>query len=460
MVISVVTKRANLIDADADGDGEPDISPLDGLPEGLRKQFEKWFEQQSPGPHGQRKRSNDDDAEPQFNGQGSGIIVREDGYVLSNNHVVGNAEKIRVRLKDGREFDAEIKGQDPKSDLAVIKLKGDVRGLKAAKFADSDKVRVGEFAIAIGAPFELDYSITFGHVSAKGRDSVAPTPSRRLQAMDQDFIQTDASINPGNSGGPLVSIDGEVIGINTMILGLHSGIGFAIPSSHAQRVCEAIIESGHYSRSWLGIGIGSLRQDTDYRAMVKDIRDGVVVYSVQENGPAAKTDLRRGDVITSVDGKKVATQQQLMNEVRKRKVGSIVLLDVHRKGKNLAVKVKTEELPDQVTPVLNKRQAPVEDEQNVSDFGVKVKTITDDLATRFNIKKREGVVISEIDADSLAARRGLRVGDVISEVNDLVVSTPKEFVDAMKDVNLKSGVSLTVTSERDGVARFMTFREK
>ncbi|HTH47060.1 MAG TPA: trypsin-like peptidase domain-containing protein, partial [Candidatus Limnocylindria bacterium] len=184
---------------------------------------------------------------PQRTGQGSGVIVREDGYIVTNNHVVNGAEKIRVRLKDGREFDAEVRGTYPDADIAVVKLKGDVKNLHVAKFADSEKVRVGEFAIAIGAPFELDYSVTYGHVSAKGRANLGGGPG------DQDFIQTDASINPGNSGGPLVNLNGEIIGINSMIRGMGTGIGFAIPANNAHEISDRLIADGKFTRSWLGI---------------------------------------------------------------------------------------------------------------------------------------------------------------------------------------------------------------
>jgi len=234
-------------------------------------------------------------------GEGSGVVVSEDGYILTNDHVVENADKIVVRFKDGRSYDGEIKGTDPESDIAVVKIKA--RGLTPAKLGDSDSTRVGEFVLAIGAPFALSYSVTFGHVSAKGRsfDGYA----------DQDFIQTDASINPGNSGGPLVNLYGEVIAVNTMIEGINTGIGFAVPINLAKRVKDHLIAEGKFTRSWIGIYIEELREYPEFKNLDKplapDTEDGVVVTALAANGPASKSDLRTGDVIVSVEGKTVKT---------------------------------------------------------------------------------------------------------------------------------------------------------
>ncbi|MGB9602217.1 MAG: S1C family serine protease, partial [Limisphaerales bacterium] len=279
--------------------------------------------------------------QPQFTSQGSGIIIREDGYILTNSHVVEDAERIRIRLKDGREFDAEVRGVDTRSDIAVLKIKDpNVKGLKVAKLGDSSKVRVGEFVIAIGAPYDLEYTVTIGHVSAKGRSQIIPDP-----AMDQDFIQTDASINPGNSGGPLVNINGEVIGINTLIRGLRTGIGFAIPINLAREVAEKLITEGKFTRPWLGISIVSLTDAPEYRNFIKGTDEGVVVSAIHPDGPASKSDLKPADVITAIDGKQVNTAQQLKDEIRNKKIGNIVTLDVIRNGKPVKVKIKTEPFP-------------------------------------------------------------------------------------------------------------------
>ncbi len=259
-------------------------------------------------------------------GQGSGVIIRKDGYILTNRHVVENATSIKVHLKDGRVFTkVTVRGVDAPSDVAVIKI--DTDNLPVARLADSSKTRVGEFAIAIGAPFALDYSVTFGHVSAKDRSNIIDDPEHPM--TDQSFIQTDANINPGNSGGPLVNIDGEVIGINTLIRGIRTGIGFAIPSNLAREVADEIIAKGKFTRSWLGISIRSL-PESQYRDLFKDLTSGVVVEDVKDNGPSAKSELHRIDMITAVDSKPVATAQQLKDEIRKKKVGQNVVLEVYR----------------------------------------------------------------------------------------------------------------------------------
>jgi S1-C subfamily serine protease len=323
----------------------------DLVPEEFRKQFEKERErrkqEKEQGEKGGRGGRRGEQG-PEFNGQGSGVIIRDDGYILTNFHVVEEAEKIIVRLRDGRKFEGTVRGKDSQSDLAVIKI--NATNLPAAKLGDSAAVRVGEFAVAIGAPFELDYSVTFGHVSAKGRSRVVPSMGVNSQGamMDQDFIQTDASINPGNSGGPLVNLYGEVIGINTLIRGLHTGIGFAVPVNLAKEVSEQLIANGKFSRLWLGIGIRGLREDDDNFEQIKGVDDGVMVTAIRPEGPASKSDLKTRDVITMVDGKTVATATQLRNEIRGKKAGIAVTLDVVRDGKPMKLKVRPELWPERL----------------------------------------------------------------------------------------------------------------
>ena len=211
---------------------------------------------------------------PAPQGQGSGVIIRKDGYIVTNRHVVEDAEFIKVLMQDGTEYKASVKGLDPESDLAVIKI--DASNLPATGFADSDKTRVGEFAIAIGAPFELDYSVTIGHVSAKGRSIYTSSDQ-----FDADFIQTDASINPGNSGGPLVNLDGKIVGINTMIRGIGTGIGFTVPSNLVREISESLIQHGEVTRAWLGIRITSLREEPALRRQYKNVKDGVIVTDIE-----------------------------------------------------------------------------------------------------------------------------------------------------------------------------------
>ncbi|HXG48409.1 MAG TPA: trypsin-like peptidase domain-containing protein [Methylomirabilota bacterium] len=439
VVIRVAHKRSRL-------EMEDEENPLwDMLPREFRRRLEEQRERErrENEPDRDRDRSDDENSsphrEPVFDGQGSGVVIREEGYILTNRHVVDGADKIKVRFADGAEFDAEIRGVDAQSDLAVLKIDPKDRKLAVAKLGDSDRTRVGEFAIAIGAPFELDYSVTFGHVSAKGRSRIIPDP-----AMDQDFIQTDANINPGNSGGPLVNIYGEVIGINTLIRGLRTGIGFAIPVNLAREVSEKLITDGKYVRAWLGVGIGALKDEPEYRERLSGVTEGVVVKQIQPDGPASKSDLKPSDVITAVDGKPVTTAQQLKNEIRSKSIGSTVVLDVHRHGKNIKVKVRPEAWPEE-TPTLTSRR-PADAVDSARRFGLTVQGLTKDLAEQFGIEKVEGVVVTEVGRNSVAERKGLRPGDVITEVDGTPVTTPKDFLDAVKKADPKKGILIIFTS--------------
>ena len=385
-------------------------------------------------------------------GQGSGIIIRDNGYILTNRHVVEEAESIEVRLQDGRTFKAKVRGMDPQSDVAVLKI--DAKGLPTATFADSNKTRVGEFAIAIGAPFRLDYSVTFGHVSAKSRSDVVP-PNDGGAMMDQDFIQTDANINPGNRGGPLVNIEGEVIGINSLIRGLRTGIGFAIPSSLAKEVSDQLIAEGKFTRAWLGVEIRTLRDDEDFRELIKGPTDGVVVHSVLPNGPAAKSDLKPTDIIIAVDGHPVATAQQLRGEIRSKKIGKQVMLDVFRQGKAIQVKVSPGETVEPTKVANAKREATAESDSN--KLGVTVHALTHELASQFGVEPKEGVIIMSVEQGMPADMKGLKAGDVITSINQQSVTTSKEFREALRKADLKKGIIVNVISGK--TARFEVLKQ-
>src|SRR2546425_5975903 len=402
---------------------------FDMVPE-LRKRFEEQFKKR------QQRQSR---REPVYDAQGSGIVIREDGYILTNSHVVEGADKIMVKLKDGTEYEgAEIKGVDSQSDVAIIKI--NAKNLTVAKLGDSSKTRVGEFAIAIGAPFELDYSVTFGHVSAKGRRVFSD-----LVMMDQDFIQTDASINPGNSGGPLVNIDGEVVGINTLIRGMNRGIGFAIPINLAREVSDQLIKDGKFSRTWLGIKIESLSESKDYRNLVSTVTHGVVVRSVVRDGPVASSDLQPADVITAVDGKEVATEQELKREIRTKPVGRPVTLDVVRDVKRIKVKVKPGEMLVENSQDLRAHRS--KDTAEPGLIGLKVQTLTRELAKQFEVELTEGVIVTEVESGSIAEQKRIKPGDIITEVNRKRVTTPREFKDALKAADLKQGVLIKLIGE-------------
>lgn len=385
---------------------------------------------------------------PRVSGQGSGVVVREDGYIVTNSHVVDGAERIKVRFQDGKVFDGEVRGVDGQSDLAVVKIEAD--DLPVVKFADSSKVRVGEFAIAVGAPFDLEYSVTFGHVSAKGRSGIIRDP-----AMDQDFIQTDANINPGNSGGPLVNIDGEIIGINTMIRGMNTGIGFAIPSNLAKEVAEQLIENGRFTRAWLGVEIRALRDYPEYRAKADGIEDGVVVMAIVRRGPASKSDLELGDVVTAVEDRPVVTAQDLKNEIRSKPIGKTVQLQVVRDGKEVAVKVTPEAWPED--EVVYSTRRPESASATSDDLGLTVRPLTEDLARRYDLESSDGVVVTSVEAGSPAERDGIRSGDLITDVNGASVNTLREFRAALRGADLEQGVMVNLL--RQGVHRFVLIKE-
>jgi serine protease Do len=421
----------------------------------MKEQWERYLEkrqEESRKESGRRK-------PPAPSGNASGVILRDDGYILTNYHVVEDAEQISVKLSDGREFKADLTGLDEKSDIAVIRLKQPPKDLKVAKFADSAAVRVGEFAIAIGAPFDLEHSFTFGHVSAKGRRDVLPSWMGASGSFDQDFIQTDANINVGNSGGPLVNINGEVMGVNSMIrtsMGVGVGIGFAIPSNLAREIGDRLIEDGRFIRSWLGIGIADLREYRRFRDIDTQAKDGVVVRSIEPNGPAYGSDLKPADVITSVDGKAVATTQQLRSLISRKKAGSEVVLDVFRRDEKMRIKVKPDEKPTREMLASNRKPKSSKEPAGVMELGMTVKPLTKELAKQFEVDVTGGVIVTEVQSGSLASRYEIKPGDIITDINHEPVRSPKEF---QTEVSKAKGRVL-VSFIRDGTPQFEVLKER
>ena len=418
VVINVVQKEPPR-NEEADGD-----DGSDSMPPGFWKRFHEQFK------HPPMEKTT---------GQGSGVILRPNGYILTNGHVIEDAENISVRLQSGKTYPATVRGLDRQSDLAVIKIEAE--GLPVAELADSTQTRVGEFALAIGAPFGFDYSVTFGHVSAKSRSNIIE--GLEGMSMDQDFIQTDALINPGNSGGPLVNIDGQVIGINTLIQGFHSGIGFAIPSSLAREVSDQLIEQGKFTRPYLGIAMKAVREETELRELVPDLRDGVVVRQIVPDGPAAKSDLKPSDVITAVDGQPVTTPQQLRGAIRGKKIGAPITLDVFRQGKTVPVKISPSEWPELPTEVANVKPTPTVAKPVATDLGISVKPMTPALAAQLGVAP-SGVVVATVERNSPAARGGVRPGDIITAINQQPIATRKEYQAALQNADLKKGVMVTL----------------
>src|SRR4029077_9138714 len=312
--------------------------------------------------------------------EGSGFIVRPDGYIFTNFHVVEGADKIDVKLRDGRNFPARIVGTDERTDVAVIKI--DAKDLPVVQLGDSDAVRVGQFAFAIGAPFKLDYTFTYGVISGKGRSKLLGGGS-----AISDFLQTDASINPGNSGGPLCDIDGKVIGMNTLINGLNRGLGFAIPSNMVREIGTELIAGHKITRPWLGIRIETLGDDPTIRDMFKGVEKGVVVRTIEADAPAYKSELRPFDVVTQVDGTPVTTDTELQHQILKKKIGQTVNLTVWRKGQTMKVPITTGELPNEISRASNQpapQTAPPEEQ--VGKFGLQVQELTKEMAQRMKLK--------------------------------------------------------------------------
>src|SRR4030095_3837039 len=364
--------------------------------------------------------------------EGSGFIVRPDGYIFTNFHVVEGADKIDVKLKDGREFSAKVVGTDEKTDIAVIKI--DAKDLPVVLLGDSDAVKVGQFAFAIGAPFKLDYTFTYGVVSGKGRSKLLATNGYSIS----DYLQTDASINPGNSGGPLCDIDGRVIGMNTLINGINRGLGFAIPINVAHEIGNDLIAGKKIMRPWLGIRIETLGDDPGIRELFKGIDKGVVVRTIEADAPAYKSDLRPFDVITHVDANAVTSDSQLQHEILKKKIGQKVELTVWRKGQTLKVPVTTGELPNEISRASNEPARPPRNaEEQVGKFGLQVQELTKEMAQRFKLGVQKGVIVTDVADNSLAAQQGIEREDVITEVDGNPVTNVKTFREALNKADPK-----------------------
>ncbi|MBN1466443.1 DegQ family serine endoprotease [candidate division KSB1 bacterium] len=367
-------------------------------------------------------------------GLGSGVVVNADGYILTNNHVVEGADDLQVSI--GKEtYEAEIIGRDPESDLAVIKIEG--KNLNAIKLGDSDDLQVGEWVLAIGNPFAavLDQTVTAGIVSAKGRTNLTSG-----QIPFEDFIQTDAAINPGNSGGALVNMNGELVGINTMIYsssGGSVGIGFAIPINLAKNVMQQLIQSGKVARGWLGVYIGTLDEEMA-EALGLDEPTGALVNQVTEDSPAEKAGLKEADVILQVEGKKINDSSELVNTIANYAPGTSVELLVWRDGREKKMTLKLGERPTDESLA----SQDVQDIENL--LGLQVDNLTAENMRRLGVDYRneKGVIIIDVRRGSAAAKEGLRPGDLIKSVNRQPVESVSDFNELMKSIQANSVVLL------------------
>ncbi|MEK6715103.1 MAG: Do family serine endopeptidase [Candidatus Omnitrophota bacterium] len=369
-------------------------------------------------------------------GLGSGVIIDKEGYILTNEHVIDEADKITVTLSDGREFVGEIKGKDPRADLAVIKI--NARNLPAAKLGDSSEVKIGQWAVAIGNPFGFaihnpEPTVTVGVISALHRSL------GRGLSRDKDFndlIQTDAAINPGNSGGPLVNLKGEVIGINVAIFstsGGYEGIGFAIPSNTAKKILNRLIEGKKILYGWLGVTVQDLDEKLSAYFGLPE-KSGVLVNEAIVGGPAEKGGLKSGDIIRSFDGEKISSVRELLSKVNNVEVGKEVKLGVWRDKKDLEVVAKVVERPEDLGSSTEKKAPNAAGNWR----GISVKDIDENIKQQLGLGESEGVVVVDIEPDSAASEAGIIVGDIIDELNRTKVKDVSDFERISK--NLKGDV--------------------
>jgi serine protease Do len=357
---------------------------------------------------------------------GSGFVIDKDGYIVTNNHVVENADKIEVILNDEKEFEAEIVGRDANTDLALIKIKSR-RDLPVLQFGDSDDLKVGQWVVAIGSPFGLEHTVTAGIVSAKGR-VIGSGPY-------DDFIQTDASINPGNSGGPLLNMGGEVVGINTAIFAGGQGIGFAIPVNLAKKIIGQLKSGGEVIRGWLGVGIQDISEEVAEYYGIEE-KKGVLVTEVFPGDPADKAGIKSKDIILSINGKTVGTAREITGIIADTGVGETVKVKVLRNGKAKTYKV---EIAKREGAKISARKTRKEHQ---AELGIRVAEVTPEIARRLNLKEAKGVIVAGVEPDSKAAEAGLRVHDIIKEVNHLSITSASDLNKAID--NIKDGETINM----------------
>jgi serine protease Do len=349
---------------------------------------------------------------------GSGVIVSQDGYILTNNHVVQGASKLTVSLNDKKKYDAKVIGTDPQTDVAVIKI--DANNLPTATLGNSDNVKIGQWVIAVGNPFRLMHTVTAGIISAKGRSSVG-------LADYEDFMQTDAAINPGNSGGALTDLDGNVIGINTAIStpsGGNVGIGFAIPINMAKKVMDELIKNGSISRGYLALVPQDITDDLAKALNLKDTK-GVLVGDVMKDGPADKAGIKTGDVIISVNNKKVENSTQLRNMIAEIKPGSEVNIKILRNNESKDIEVKIGERPNDIAQ--NKIENNSKENFSSDKLGFTVQNLTSDISKNLGYKGEKGVLVTSVKPGSAADDAGIQVNDLIKEVNRTKVGSVDQF---------------------------------
>jgi serine protease Do len=379
-----------------------------------------------------RSREGPADRPPNVSGSGSGLIIDADGHIVTNNHVIGDAPEIEVRLSDKTKLIAQVIGKDPDTDLALLKVTAD-RPLPSARFGDSATVKVGQWVLAVGNPFGLDRTVTLGVVSGIGRENIN-------LSRYENFIQTDASINPGNSGGPLFNLRGEVIGINTAIINFAQGIGFAIPSNMARQVIDQLMAKGRVVRGWLGVGIQPLTPELAKKFGVAE-GEGVLVNEVFEKDPAAAAGIKPGDIIVRIDGAVVDSPNKLSRLIGALPPGATSRIEVVRDLKPLTLEVPLSERRDPAVV------ASIPQPRMEVKLGLDVQDLTAALADKFTLRESKGVLITKVEPSSLAYAEGLREGDLIKEVNRAEVASVGEFTTAISRMKRGDTVLLRVVRE-------------
>lgn len=374
---------------------------------------------------------------------GSGFCIDKEGYIVTNNHVVENADKIKVKLTSGKEYDAEIVGRDPKTDIALIQVPA-WKGCEAVTLGDSENLEVGEWVVAIGSPFGLEHTVTAGIVSAKGR-VIGTGPY-------DDFIQTDASINPGNSGGPLINMRGEVVGINTAIFsrtGGNIGIGFAIPINLARGIIEQLKTTGSVTRGWLGVSIQDLTPELAEYYRIKDGK-GALVGEVFKGDPADKAGIKAKDVIVAVDGNEIENSRDLSHRIAQVSVGKTIALKIIRNGKERTFRVQIAQRTDEKETLAS--DAPVEE----ADLGMTVSPLTPDLAREFALSDDEGVVVVDVKKGGSADKADVRPGDLILEIDHKPVRNMDDYQSQIREMKEGDTLSLLVKRKRSFLALNIT----
>ncbi|MGB9498453.1 MAG: DegQ family serine endoprotease [Dissulfuribacterales bacterium] len=365
---------------------------------------------------------------------GSGFILAKDGYIVTNAHVIENADKIQVKLKDGKEYPAEIIGSDASTDLALIKIKPEHK-LTVLKLGNSDKLEVGQWVVAIGNPFGLEHTVTAGIVSAKGR-VIGAGPY-------DDFIQTDASINPGNSGGPLINMEGEVVGINTAIMAGGDGIGFAIPANMAKNVIDQLKDKGEVSRGWLGVSIQDL--DSELQEYY-DVDQGVLVVDVVPGDPAEKAGIQAKDIIISVNNQAMESARELSKFISTLSAGDKAKIKISRNGKIKTFKVKIAQRDD--SKVLGSDESGAT--HSTDELGIYVSNITPEIAHQLKLADRNGVIVDNVEPDSKGDKADIAQGDIIREINHHPVKNVSDYKDLISDIKDGDTIQLYIKSPYKG----------